>query len=729
MRRFVTIVFCAVAFAMVAVTSFAQPRNLIVVNNASTSALSNLQLGTTYSLRWDTTNSAVNSRYRVQVSSAGQNGPWEDLLVRNTTTQRTEPLIITDGAAGNVSPGAGNRAGRGISRLTIRLTRETQTGFIRLVDTTNAANVAVSSQFSVAPPPPPIAVDSTLRGNIAAGTTLTLSNTKIYGLDGYVFVDSGAVLRVLPGTVVVGDTAGQNSALCINRGGILYAAGTATQPIVFTSRSTQGQRRRGDWGGLLIAGRARVNQNTPIAFEGGIADENRVRGWYGGTDDNDSSGVVRYVRVEFGGIAAFPNEELNGITLGGVGRRTVFQYVQSSFANDDGIEWFGGSVDGKWLISNSAIDDDFDTDFGFSGRVQYGLIVRDPQVADQSTSQAFESDNDAAGSLNQPYTSAIFSNITAIGPLSDTAQVAGTAAGTWSSLFGNAAQIRRNSRQSIVNSVFVGWPKAGMELNGQRTQTAALGDSLLIRNNVWYGIKGTAALGLPNSPLALPVTGGEITPAGLNLAWIVNPAFQNEVVNQSGSVDVYDEVASAFGDPTRFDPRPATSRARFLNRASFTRPATSTVAIDDAYFTRVAFSGAFNAGTGVTNRWDLPWAEYDPVSFPYAANAATSRTTFAGTGTSIRNNTLDYTALDVVVFPLPVTNAATVRYNLTKSSPVTVKITNAFGSDVMTVLAGTVQAAGVYEFPVNAWELASGMYFVHIITNDGTVAQKFTVVR
>jgi hypothetical protein len=738
--RFVTALTALVVLTALAAptTTLAQPRNLVVVNNAATAPLTSLQLGVTYSLRWDTTAAPANTRYRVQFSSEGQNGPWADIVVRNTSTQLSEPLIITDGAAGNAAPGAGSRSGRGISRLTLRFPRASAMGFVRLLDTANTTNVAVSSQLTIVQPPPPVAPDSVLRGSIGAGTTLTLSNTKIYGLDGYVYVDAGAVLRILPGTVILGDTVGQNSALCVNRGGILFAQGTSTSPIVLTSSSPAGQRRRGDWGGLLIAGRARVNTNpsdyagTSVAFEGGIADEGRVRGWYGGNDDNDSSGVLRYVRVEFGGIAAFPNEELNGITLGGVGRRTVFQYVQSSFANDDGIEWFGGTVNGKWLISNGAIDDDFDTDFGFSGRVQYGLIVRDPQVADQSTSQAFESDNDAAGSFNQPYTSAIFSNITAIGPLSDTAQVSGSAAGTWSNSYGSAAQIRRNSRQSIVNSVFVGWPRAGIELQSQRTQAAALADSLLIRNNLWFGIKGVSALGLTNSPLTLPLNSGEAIPVGMGLAWLTNPAFRNEVVNQAGSVDAYDEIAAAFGPSLRsnaFDPRPATSRDRLLTRASFARPSTSSVAINDSFFTTVPFSGAFNAGTGVTNRWDLPWAEYDPVSFPYAANAPTSRTAPFGIGTGIRSNTLDYTALDVVVFPLPVQDVSTVRYNLVSASRVSVRVINALGAEVLSVLAGLQQAAGVYEFPLSAQTLAPGAYMVQIVTQTGVAVQKLTVVR
>lgn len=729
MKRILTGVLCF--FAVVAfstMTTTAQPRNLIVVSNNSSTRLDTLRLGTTYSLRWDTTASPANTAYRVEFSATGQNGPWSPILVRNTSTLRSEPLIHTDGAAGNTAPSAGSRSGRGISRLTIRLAAESASGYIRLVNNTDTTQQTISNQFVVLPAPPVQAVDSTLTGNIPAGRTITLSRSKIYGLDGYVFVDSAAVLRIEPGTVVVGDTVGQNSALCVNRGGILFAQGTRQLPIVFTSRAVSGQRRAGDWGGLLIAGRARINVSGGVSsFEGGIADDSRVRGWYGGTDDNDSSGVIEYVRVEFGGIAAFPNEELNGITLGGVGRRTSFRWVQSSYANDDGIEWFGGSVDAKYIISNNAIDDDFDTDFGFSGRIQFGLIVRAQQIADQSTSQAFESDNDPGGSYNLPLTSPIFSNISVIGPLSDTSQTGGSSATQWNTLFGNAAQIRRNSRTSIVNSVFIGWPRAGFELQGARTGNAALADSLLVRNNTWYGVKG-GALVTPGSTTAEP------NPSGINTTWLTDASRGNRIINQSGLVHNYNEISSAFGRDVvitnndgspatqrNFDPRPV-ANASILTRASFERPANSSVRIDDSFFTRVAYQGAFDVtASGITNRWDLGWANYDPVNFPYRAGGPTSR----ASDDKVPNTA----SLNVVTFPNPATVQATVRYNLPATDRVTVRVHDALGN-IITVLANSVQQSeGIYEFTMNLNNLSAGMYMVQVVTSNGVASKKFSVVR
>ena len=126
--------------------------------------------------------------------------------------------------------------------------------------------------------------------------------------------------------------------------------------------------------------------------------------------------------------------------------------MQVSYANDDSFEWFGGTVNCKHLISFRTLDDDFDTDNGFSGKVQFGIVLRDSAIADISKSEAFESDNDANGSSLTPQTSAVFSNMTVLGPKA-------TATSTFNSLYLGGAQIRRNSSISIFNSVIAGWPK------------------------------------------------------------------------------------------------------------------------------------------------------------------------------------------------------------------------------------------------------------------------------
>jgi hypothetical protein len=152
-------------------------------------------------------------------------------------------------------------------------------------------------------------------------------------LDGWVYVKSGATLTIEPGTVIRGSKANKG-ALIIEKGARIIAEGTASDPIIFTSNQDAGSRSYGDWGGVIVLGNATVNKVDPV-IEGGPTST------YGGSDDADNSGVLKYVRIEFPGIAFQPDKEINGLTMGGVGTGTEIDYVQVSFSGDDSYEWFG----------------------------------------------------------------------------------------------------------------------------------------------------------------------------------------------------------------------------------------------------------------------------------------------------------------------------------------------------------------------------------------------------
>ena len=174
------------------------------------------------------------------------------------------------------------------------------------------------------------------------------------------------------------------------------------------------------------------------------------------------------------------------MTFGSVGSKTVVDYVQVSFTNDDAFEWFGGTINAKHLVSYRNLDDDFDTDFGYRGKVQFGLIVRDPNIADQSaasTSEGFESDNDGSGSNNSPKTAATFSNITAIGPLRGNLQA------TVDIKFRRALRLRRNTELKVFNSLFMDF-KDGIHIDGISTEVDALQNKLLFKNNLIAGCSG-----------------------------------------------------------------------------------------------------------------------------------------------------------------------------------------------------------------------------------------------
>ena len=231
------------------------------------------------------------------------------------------------------------------------------------------------------------ATNATLSGDITTNTTLDASKT--YLIDGYVFVKNGATLTIPEGTILRGDLSSKGT-LIITKGSKINAQGSVNNPIIFTSNQDIGDRDYGDWGGVIILGKAKVNPTGGVGtIEGGINNTNND-GEYGGTDDNDNSGVFSYVRVEFPGIAIQPNNEINGISLGGVGKGTKFDHVQVSYSGDDAFEWFGGAVDAKYLITYRTWDDDYDCDFGFTGRVQYAFTMRDPAVADISGSMVLK---------------------------------------------------------------------------------------------------------------------------------------------------------------------------------------------------------------------------------------------------------------------------------------------------------------------------------------------------
>jgi hypothetical protein len=314
---------------------------------------------------------------------------------------------------------------------------------------------------------------------IATGTHITADETwsGVVKLDGWVYVDNGATLTIQAGTIIRGT---EKSALIIQRGGKINAVGTAASPIVFTADLPAGLRTTSSWGGVVICGKATNNIAGGVGTaEGGITSQ------YGGNDDNDNSGVMKYVRIEFPGYEIATGSEINGLTLCSVGRGTTIDHIQVSYSGDDAYEWFGGTVNAKYLISYKTEDDDFDTDNGFRGLVQYGLILRDPEIVDTDAANAFESDNDAAGSTAEPFTHAVFSNVSAFGPAKSATEPANLLP---KHADGSAMRLRRNTRLQIYNAAFLGWGK-GLRLESDGSQTSAQSDMLTVKNTLMAGIR------------------------------------------------------------------------------------------------------------------------------------------------------------------------------------------------------------------------------------------------
>jgi hypothetical protein len=295
---------------------------------------------------------------------------------------------------------------------------------------------------------------TTLSGNI--NTTTTLTSDKVWTLKGYVYVTDGAKLIIQPGTTIVSDIA-EKGALIIERGAQLLAEGTSAKPIVFTSGKAVGERMPGDWGGVVLLGRATTNRTSEPTIEGGIGRP------YGGTNDLDNSGILKYVRIEYAGIAAMPNSEINALTLGGVGSGTIIENVQTIYANDDAFEFFGGTVNAKNLYAYATADDDYDFDFGYRGSVSYSVSKRDPLFVDAGDAgNGVECDNDGTGTSAQPFTHPKLDNMILVGPFDVTSLANHNLGLRW----------RRATQFTITNSKIVGYQKGAFSMESNETAQA-----------------------------------------------------------------------------------------------------------------------------------------------------------------------------------------------------------------------------------------------------------------
>lgn len=374
-----------------------------------------------------------------------------------------------------------------------------------------------------------------LKDTISSNTVLKTGKT--YTLLNFVYVTNGATLRIEPGVIIKGNKSNKGS-LIITRNGMIDAQGTASSPIVFTS--AEASPARGDWGGIIILGNARTNgeysgTNGLQEIEGGV--NNAIGyGLHGGNQDGDNSGTMKYVRIEYPGIAFQPNSEINGLTMGSVGSGTTIDYVEVYNSGDDAFEWFGGSVNAKHLIAIGSTDDDFDSDNGFSGKVQYGISLRDNQQADFAaggTSNGFESDNNATGTTATPQTSAVFANFTMIGPKAT--------AGVPATPFGRGAHIRRNSAISLLNVSMIGW-KTGVRIDGQATNNTFSGGGAELRNLIVAGADAGKQID----------TAGSIATNGINpAAFFATSGWGNVTLTNST-----DAMITMIALGTSFNPTP-----------------------------------------------------------------------------------------------------------------------------------------------------------------------------
>ncbi len=533
------------------------------------------------------------------------------------------------------------------------------------------------------------AVDSTTMNSSSISSNITLSRSTTYIMKGYNYVKSGATLTIEAGTKIFGDFETKGT-LIIERGGKIYANGNANDPILFTSDRPVGQRNAGDWGGIIILGRSGINTSTGVdsaEIEGFGAGLGPV---YGGQPriDDDSSGVFRFVRIEFPGInlTGISGNEINGLTMGGVGNRTVIEYVQVSYCGDDSFEWFGGNVNCRNLVSYKAIDDDWDCDNGFRGNIQFGFSIRDSALADVSSSNGFEIDNNnnSPSNFNAPRTRPIFSNMTVIGPFITTSNVVNP-------LFQRGGHLRRNNLANIYNSIIMGW-RVGFRFDGSGVGNAAASDFMQIRNNIMAG----------NLRLADSTGTGSFAPH----VWLQTGSFQNTIFSDNSSVmlnspfSIYPDVPLPANNVNYWMPMGGSPA---LSGASFSNP-------NLTGFVNVSFRGAFG-----TDNWTSGWTQFNPRN--YEIIGINQITSVVPESFSLEQN-----------YPNPFNPNTIIKFSLTSQNNVLLKIYDVLGNEVKTLLNQKL-SPGSYNYEFNANGLSSGVYFYRLQAGNFSEVKKMTLLK
>lgn len=510
----------------------------------------------------------------------------------------------------------------------------------------------------------------TITGDITTNTTWTANNT--YLLDGFVHVMDGATLTIEAGTTIYGKI-GTKASLIVRQGGKINAVGTSTNPIVFTSEYTKSGATQapaaGDWGGVILLGKAPINPPGGTAQIEGTGDLNDV---YGGTDPNDNSGTMKYVRIEYPGVAYAKDNEINGLTFGGVGSGTTIDYIQVYYSGDDSYEWFGGTVNCKHLIAYGGVDDDFDTDFGFQGKLQFLLGVRDPNVADQAgASNGFESDNDANGSLNTPRTSPTWWNVTLIGPKA-------TPSTPIDSKFSHGMHLRRSSQNKINNTLIVGWPNDGVFIDGKQTNQDA-------KDGVWWFKNGIVA-GAAKAADTTKANGFDV------IDWFNKS--NNRYYNENGSAGLSNPFALPNPNALPKQDSPALT-------GGATPP-------NDGFFdVSATYVGAFK---------DIDWT------------AGWSRISIVTSVKEIVNNAIPSQFELYQNYPNPFNPSTTIKYSLPEGGNVRLTIYNMLGQEVATLING-FKSAGTYSVTWNASNLASGIYFYNLQTGSNLISKKMLLMK
>ena len=521
----------------------------------------------------------------------------------------------------------------------------------------------------------------------------TSDNT--YVLEDMVFIKPGSRLFIEAGTVVKGELGeGSNATgLVITRGAQIFAEGTADNPIIFTTvqddlNGNLDRDDRGFWGGIVVLGAASTNNPSPgglrlIEGVNEIADP-EVLAEYGGTNDDDDSGVIRYVSIRHTGINVgdVAGNEIQGLTMGGVGRGTVIEYVESFASNDDGFEWFGGTVDGKYLVSAFNTDDAFDWDEGFRGRGQFWFGIQSPYLPDDGYGRGMELDGAIGDENTSPFAIPVLSNVTLLG--------AGTSA---SPNAGDGSQLiilRDNSGGEFYNSIFGDGAFFAVTVEDVANQNEfdsrrrlEAGDIVFNSNIFWgFGNGNTASAMFPQE-------------------FVRNAMLSASNNNRLADFNLRGISRDNDGN---LDPRPDSGSPAWGGSTS----------VDDSWFEFTSYVGAFGA-----RNWMTGWTKLDEAGYLNNSFITSDENDVAGVPTEFL---LDQN------YPNPFNPSTTIRFSLPTTSDVTLSVYDMLGRKVATLINGPM-SAGEQRVNFDASSLSSGIYLYELKAGSTRLTQKMTLIK
>ena len=521
------------------------------------------------------------------------------------------------------------------------------------------------------------AADITVTDANVTGEEVNWTSDNIYLLDGFVFVDEGTTLNIEAGTVIKGKPGqGANArALIVARGGKIYAEGIEGSPIIFTAESDPLDGSlfgtSGLWGGIIILGKAVINTATGVGNIEGIP-ESEPRGAYGGEDDNDNSGVIRYVSIRHGGTDIGEANEINGLTMGAVGRGTTIDHVEVFNNNDDGFEWFGGTVNCKYLIAAYCKDDSYDIDEGYRGNGQFWFTIQSDDWGDKCG----EHDGGTEPEDGLPFAHPVIYNATYLGK------------GIGSLVEKGTFIIRDNWGGEYINCIFGDCSESAMNIedldSGEDSRARLEAGDIVFENNLFFDYAaGSAFADLCGDDWVVPFIE--------SVNEIINPALNGiSRTNDDG-----------------LDPRPSASGPAY-NSAMTEAP-------NNGFFENVSFKGAFGS-----YNWAHGWSALS--SYGCLVNDQ-------GTETSVEAVSKNPAELRLVWnFPNPFNPSTTISFDVPEAGAVKLTVYDALGQKIDT-LVDNVMTAGMHSVNWDAGNYSGGVYFYKLETGSAVLTGKMTCVK